>query len=82
MHRLGTGLVLWMIMQPAFGRRAAWIVLLAMAVLTVVGYYFSAAVLPLAGQRGVVMIEALIVGAIVHSLVHREHVSRHGAQRH
>ncbi|NIM71299.1 MAG: hypothetical protein GTN86_13480 [Xanthomonadales bacterium] len=77
LHRLGIGLVLWLIVQPALGARAGLLVLLLMAVMTVAGFYLSGAVLPLAGDRAVQFIQALIIGAIIHSLIHREHVHRH-----
>jgi hypothetical protein len=34
----------------------------------------SERLLPLAGQNSVLIIQALIIGTIIHSLVHREHV--------
>ena len=77
LHRLGVGLVLWMIVQPAFGRKAALGVLSMIAVVTVVGYMLSEIMLPLAGQNSVMIVQALIIGTIVHSLVYREHVVRH-----
>lgn len=76
LHRLGTGLVLWLIVQPVFGRKIAMILLLLVSLATVAGYLLSESLLPLAGQHAVLVIEALVIGAIVHSLVHREHVER------
>jgi hypothetical protein len=73
MHRLGVGLVLWLIVQPAFGRAAAFLVLSLVCVATVLGFHLSELVLPLAGDDAVLVLQALIVGTIVHSLVHREH---------
>jgi hypothetical protein len=77
LHRLGVGLVLWLIVQPAFGRNAAIAVLLMIAGATVTGFMMSEVMLPLAGQDSVLVIQALIIGTIIHSLVHREHVARH-----
>ncbi|MGD2130150.1 MAG: hypothetical protein PVJ33_09220 [Lysobacterales bacterium] len=74
LHRFGMGLVLWLIIQPAFGGRAAWLTLVALAVATVIGFEFSERLLPLAGGSVVDVIEALIVGTIIHSLVYRGHV--------
>lgn len=76
LHRFGMGLMLWMIMQPAFGSRAAWLTLFAMAAATILGYEFSENLLPLAGDTVVAAIEGLIIGTILHSLVHRGHVHR------
>jgi hypothetical protein len=77
LHRFGMGLMLWLIMQPAFGNRAAWITLFAMAAATIVGFEFSERLLPYAGDTVIAAVQGVIVGTIIHSLVHREHVHRH-----
>jgi hypothetical protein len=76
LHRFGMGLMLWLIMQPAFGNRAAWITLFAMAAATIVGFEFSERLLPYAGDTVIAAVQGVIVGTIIHSLVHREHVHR------
>ncbi|MCH7507082.1 MAG: hypothetical protein IID60_07265 [Proteobacteria bacterium] len=76
LHRFGVGLMLWMIMQPAFGQRIAWLTLFVLAGATVLGFEFSEWVLPLAGQQAVSVIQAVIIGTIIHSLIHRGHVHR------
>lgn len=77
LHRFGVGLMLWMIVQPVYGRRAAWLTLFGMAGATVLGFEFSERLLPLAGDHFIAGMQAVIIGTIVHSLVHREHVHRH-----
>lgn len=74
LHRFGVGMMLWMVLKPAFGQRAAWFTLAAVAAATVAGFEFSAHLLPLAGDWGISAFQAVIIGTIVHSLVHREHV--------
>lgn len=76
LHRFGMGLMLWLIMQPAFGTRVAWITLFAMAAATIVGFEFSERLLPYAGDTVIAAVQGVIVGTIIHSLVHREHVHR------
>jgi hypothetical protein len=76
LHRFGMGLVLWLIMQPAFGNRIAWATLFAMAGATIVGFEFSERLLPYADDTVIAALQGVIVGTIVHSLVHREHVHR------
>lgn len=76
LHRLGTGLVLWLIVQPVFGRNIALALLVLVSAATVAGYQLSESLLPLAGKDAVMIVEALVIGAIVHSLIHREHVGR------
>ena len=46
------------------------------ALATVLGFSLSEIILPLAGQDSVLVVQALIIGAIVHSLVHRGHILR------
>lgn len=74
LHRFGMGLMLWLIVQPAFGSRKAWLLLLAMAAATIAGFEFSERLLPLAGEKSVAGIQAVIIGTITHSLVFRGHV--------
>jgi hypothetical protein len=77
LHRLGVGLVLWLIVQPAFGYRMALVVLASIAGVTILGFSLSEWVLPLAGENAVMTVQALIIGTIIHSLVHRGHM-QHG----
>jgi zinc transporter ZupT len=77
LHRFSEGLMIWLILQPVFGSRVAWLMLVVMAVATVLGFRFSAALLPLAGDSAVSVLQAVIMGAIIHSLVHRGHVHPH-----
>jgi hypothetical protein len=73
LHRFGMGLMLWLIMQPVFGNRVAWAILFAMAAATIIGFEFSEWLLPYAGDTLIASIQGIIVGTIIHSLVHREH---------
>ena len=76
LHRFGMGLMLWLIMQPAFGKRIAWATLFAMAAATIIGFEFSERLLPYADDTLIASVQGVIVGTIIHSLVHREHVQR------
>ena len=77
LHRFGVGLMLWMIIQPVYGNRTAWMTLFGMAAATVLGFEFSERLLPLAGDVFISAMQAVILGTIIHSLVHRGHVHRH-----
>jgi hypothetical protein len=68
--------MLWLIIEPIFGRNAAWLTLIAIAAATIVGFEFSERLLPLAGDMVVSAVQGVIVGTIIHGLVHREHVHR------
>ena len=74
LHRFGMGLTLWLIMQPVFGNRIAWATLFAMAASTIIGFEFSERLLPYADDTLIAAVQGVIVGTIIHSLVHREHV--------
>lgn len=74
LHRFGDGLMIWLIMQPAFGQRAAWFMLASLAAATILGYGFSERLLPLASASTVSAIQAVIIGTIIHTLAHRGHV--------
>ena len=77
LHRFGVGLMLWLIVQPVFGPRIAWLTLFAMAAATIVGFEFSERFIPLADDRVIAAVQGVIVGTIIHGLVHRGHVHRH-----
>jgi hypothetical protein len=74
LHRLGVGLMLWILVQPAMGRHVAVLVLLMMAIATVAGYHLSVSFLPLTGEQSILIVQALIIGTILHSLIHRGHI--------
>ncbi|MFT5139287.1 MAG: hypothetical protein ACI9H8_001200 [Lysobacterales bacterium] len=76
LHRLGAGLVIWLIVQPAFGYKVALTTLTMIALVTVVGFYLSEQMLPFANQDSTLIIQSLIIGTIMHSLVHRGHVTK------
>jgi hypothetical protein len=73
LHRFGVGMMLWMMVQPVFGKRAAFAVLGFVSLATVGGYLLSGFVLGVEGDYLLAVIQALIIGMIVHSLVHRSH---------
>ena len=76
LHRFGVGMMLWMIVQPAYGKRAAYGVLAFVALATLVGFLLSEFALGLKGGA-MAVIQALIIGMIVHSLIHRSHGITH-----
>jgi hypothetical protein len=77
LHRFGVGMMLWLMVQPALGKRLAFAVLGFVALATVAGYLLSGIVLGLEGVYAPPVIQALIIGMIVHSLVHRSHGAGH-----
>jgi hypothetical protein len=80
LHRFGVGMMLWMMVQPVFGKRVAFAVLGFVSLATIGGYVLSEVVLGMEGDQVLSVIQALIIGMIVHSLVHRGHAAAHKHQ--
>ena len=70
-------MMLWMMVQPVFGKHAAFAVLGFVSLATIAGYLLPEQVLGLEGDYTFSIIQALIIGTIVHSLIHRSHSSGH-----
>lgn len=77
LHRFGVGMMLWMMVQPAYGRRMAFGVLGFVALVTLGGYLLSEFFLGLEGDNVMAVIQAVIIGMIMHSLIHRGHAVHH-----
>lgn len=77
LHRFGMGLMLWMMVQPVFGRKWAFAILGFVSLATVLGYFLSERILGLEDAYEMAVIQALIVGMLAHSLVHRSHGTEH-----
>jgi len=77
LHRLGVGMMIWMMVQPLFGRNMALGVLVFASLATVAGYLLSEVLVGLEGQYVTAVIQALIIGMLVHSLIHRSHGASH-----
>ena len=77
LHRFGVGLMLWMMVQPIFGRRWAFAILGFVSLATAFGYFLSENILGLEDVYEMSIIQALIVGMLAHSLVHRSHGAGH-----
>ena len=77
LHRFGVGLMLWMMVQPVFGKRVAFAVLGFVGAATVAGYFLSETILHLEGDDAMSILQALIIGMIVHNLIHRSHGDGH-----
>ena len=76
-HRFGVGMMIWMMVQPLFGRKVAFGVLGFASIATVAGFLLSEKVLGLEGDYVISIIQPLIIGMIVHSLIHRSHGAGH-----
>lgn len=77
LHRFGMGLMLWMMVQPVFGKRIAYTILAFVSLATVAGYALSETILGMPDAVGMSVVQALIIGMIVHSLIHRSHGQSH-----
>jgi hypothetical protein len=77
LHRFGVGLMLWLMVQPAYGKRMAFAVLGFVSMMTVGGYLLSEFFLGMQGDNVMAVIQAVIIGMIIHSLIHRGHAVHH-----
>lgn len=71
LHRLPIAITIWWLLAPTRGPRAAGLVLLALAVATVLGYFSVDQVAGLIEARWLGLVEALIAGSLLHVVVHR-----------
>lgn len=76
-HRFGVGMMIWMMVQPLFGRKVAFGLLGFVSLATLGGFMLSESLIGLEGGYAMSVIQALIIGMIVHSLVHRSHGASH-----
>lgn len=77
LHRFGVGLMLWMMVQPVFGKHVAFAVLGFVGLATISGFLLSETILGLEGDYAISLLQALIIGMIGHSLIHRSHGESH-----
>jgi len=77
LHRFGVGLLLWLMVQPIYGRRVAFAILGFVGLATVGGYLLSQTILGIQSHAAMSLLQALVIGMIVHSLVHRNHGGSH-----
>ncbi len=73
LHRLMAGMVVWLILQPAVGARIALIMISVVALAAVPGYWFAEHLAGALSGKGIAMIQAVVVGTIIHGLLHRGH---------
>ena len=77
LHRFSVGLALWLMVKPVLGSHVAIGVLVLVSVATLVGYWLSDQLMGMEVGNPVHIVQALIIGTIIHSLVHRSHTHTH-----
>ena len=77
MHRLTVGMVLWFILEPAFGKRVAFAILAFVALGTVVGYALVIQAGQMVESAVTYYLQAVILGTVIHGLIHRNHLAGH-----
>ena len=71
LHQLPMGLAVWWFILHAHGRRTAQVVLSAMLLATVLGFFGTRQILPLLTTYSSVVLQAFLAGTLLHVLVHR-----------
>ena len=77
MHRLTVGMVLWFILEPAFGRRITFSILGLVALGTIIGYLLVIQSGQFAAGAVTYYLQAVIIGTVIHGLIHRNHLAGH-----
>ncbi|OGQ91512.1 MAG: hypothetical protein A2289_19525 [Deltaproteobacteria bacterium RIFOXYA12_FULL_58_15] len=83
LHRIPVGLILWWLVRPRFGVRAAVLVLVAMGAATVVGWVAGTAVAASMESAKLALFQAFVAGALLHVAVHQREsqTHRHGSEK-
>ncbi|MCF6262422.1 MAG: hypothetical protein L3J24_02395 [Xanthomonadales bacterium] len=77
LHRLLAGMVIWLILQPVSGNRLAFIMILIVAVSALPGYFLAPQLLGMHEGQASALFQALVVGTIIHGLMHRSQKHQH-----
>ena len=81
LHRLPEGLMIWWLVRPSFGARAAAGLLVMVGAATTIGYFGGGAVLVGAAPRWITLFQALVAGSLLHVVVHRPHPALKASER-
>jgi len=73
MHRLPVGLAIWWLLKPQVGTRWASLVLVAMMLLTGVGYFAGEQLITQLSLENTVYLQAFVTGSILHVVLHQPH---------
>lgn len=73
LHRLPVGLAIWWLLKPQVGTRWASLVLVAMMLLTGVGYFAGEQLLSQLSLDNTVYLQAFVTGSILHVVLHQPH---------
>ena len=77
LHRLLAGMVIWLILQPVSGNRLAFVMISIVAVAALPGYLLAPHLLGMLEGQGSSLFQALVVGTIIHGLIHRSQQHQH-----
>ena len=73
LHRFPVGATLWMLIRSSYGRQVAFIVLIIISVITIIGFYIKLPIMAETSYMG--NFQALISGFLLHVLIHRPNYS-------
>ncbi len=71
LHRLPVAITVWWLLRPSFGVVVAAGMLVSLALATVSGFVVAGYVSSMVDNRWVVLMQALVAGALLHVIVHR-----------
>ncbi|GIU25108.1 metal transporter [Shewanella schlegeliana] len=73
LHRLPVGVAIWWLLKPQVGGRWAMAVLVAMMLLTSVGYFAGEQLISHLTLENTVYLQAFVTGSILHVVLHQPH---------
>lgn len=82
LHRIPVGQLIWALLRPSFGLPVALFVLALVAIATVLGYMTGHHYAYLLHGVYFSLFQALVAGAILHVVLFRGHVHKHGEHDH
>lgn len=71
LHRLAVGLAVWLVIASVSTQRMAYGVLAILGLTTALGYFLAQELMPLTEMDFLAQLQAVIVGMVLHGLVHR-----------
>ncbi len=71
LHRLPIGLVIWWLIRPAYGLKKSLMVVAAIALMTLFGFYLGTTQGLFVSHANFGLFEALVAGSLLHVILHR-----------
>lgn len=83
LHRLPDGLMIWHLLCPTYGGRAAISTLMLMGIATVIGFVIGDSAFFVTSNFSLSIFQGLVAGSLLHVMIHQPHFASHlrGSQK-